>query len=249
MIIQGRLILTEKEIEEKAKLLLKLLRPDFFDYVLPTDLLSIAKTLTEKHRTRFDFKATLGFSENGERILGATNLKKWVILVDESLQRDQHMFNFTLAHELGHLALHRKLVFVRAENEGYVSMDTVKEMLFEKTTPSTEFEWLEWQANVYAAALLMPEEIVRKALVIQQQEMGIRRMGKIFLDHQPKNNEDYLKLLSRLSSFFGVSIAAITDRLKKLDLIEYYIPGVQSINQILSSGDWMPSVTNDDSPF
>lgn len=238
MKILGRPRLSASEIEDKAATLLRLYRADFLDYIIPTPLIEISALLSRKYKVTFDFKASLGFSEAGERILGATNLKKWVILVDESLQKDQHKFNFTLAHELGHLSLHRKVTFINEESDFKNTGDTVQEVFNEKSSLSTEQDWLEWQANAYATSLVMPEIVFRNAVKLKQQEMGIGRRGKIFVDEQLCNKKAYYEIISRLSQFFQVSLTAIEYRLKKLDLVEFHFPGMKSISEILSSGDW-----------
>lgn len=60
--------------------------------------------------------------------------------------RDSPRDRFTIAHELGHLILHgpESIVFHRKEN-----MESIK-----------AYENPEWQANVFAAALLMPPDNV-----------------------------------------------------------------------------------------
>ncbi len=249
MKIQGRLILSAHEIEERTATLLRLYRPDFFEYVLATPLIELTIFLAEKHGVIFDFNASLGFADNGERILGATNLKKRVVIVDKALKEDYNKFNFTLAHELGHLALHRKITFIRNESEGNEPTDTVKEVYREKSNFSTESEWLEWQANTYATALLMPELIVRKALRLKQQEKAIRNPGKIFVDDESWNKIIYRDIIVELSNFFKVSFTAIEYRLQKLNLIEYRIQGMRSISDIFESGDWVSPKGIDSSPF
>jgi Zn-dependent peptidase ImmA (M78 family) len=219
MHIEGRQILSAEYIEERTEQLLVHYNPNYFDYVKATPLMEIIDFLREKHQVIFRFDDYLGFSERGERILGATNPKKRVILVDASLKADEHKFNFTLAHELGHLALHRKLkiVYNDAADEG---SETINERLGNSKNFKTEADWMEWQANYYASALLMPKQTFIAGLVLQQRELGISRVGKIFIDDQRTNQADYWKLLSMLSKFFRVSQMAVEIRLHKLNLID-----------------------------
>lgn len=249
MKVEGLSILCEVEIEERAATLLRQQREDYFDYVLPTQLLKLAQILTAKFKIVFDFNASLGFSETGERILGATNLKKWIIRVDQALQKDQHKFNFTLAHELGHLALHRKITFCNNEPLIQEPINTIIEVYSEKNTPKNELEILEWQANVYATVLLMPEKIIQKKLVLIQKEIGIRNPGKILIDDQYCNMSTYYNIISKLSDFFGTSSVAVEARLEKLNLIETNISGVSSISEILNSMNWSFKERNEYNPF
>ena len=151
------------------------------------------------------------------------------------MQEDEHKFNFTLAHELGHLSLHRHLIFDRNGEPARAPVETVKEIFNERGNLNTEEEWVEWQANAYATSLLMPASMIKKAVVKQQQELGIRNRGKIFIDNQACNQKDYFDILSRLSDFFKVSRTAVDYRLRKLELIDDRSRGAQFIGDILGT--------------
>lgn len=83
--------------------------------------------------------------------------------------------NYTIAHELFHCIEHLPLVQVRnpqvvlARKVGYVTFApelTNKRWYERQKGPrklSTREDWREWQANTFAAELLMPDEIVRTA--------------------------------------------------------------------------------------
>src|SRR5882762_2138985 len=101
MRVEGIKQLSMEDIETRSELLLKLCRRDHLDYSLPTPFSKIIEVLSA-NGVQFDFQRTLGFSDNGQRIIGATNLKKHIVLLDSSLKWGTHRFNFTLAHELGH---------------------------------------------------------------------------------------------------------------------------------------------------
>lgn len=231
MKIIGRERLNRQDIEERAAQLLRHFRSDFLDFQQPTPLREIATFLSQKHQITFDYTRTLGFSDNGERIIGAFNPRKRVILIDASLQSDEHKFHFTLAHEFGHLALHRK-VKVLYENTDPASKETVLEGDDEAQGYESESDWLEWQANAYASSLLMPELIFKSALISVQKELGIGRQGRIFVDHQPVNLGDYYQIIAQLSSYFSVSKTAVEYRLHKLGLVEDHRP-MRSVKDIL----------------
>lgn len=220
MKITGRQRLSWRDIEDRSSQLLGLYQSNFFEFIQPTPLLKIAEFLTKNYNIIFDFNCVLGFSDTAQRILGATNLKKRVILIDMSLQQDEHKFNFTLAHELGHLSLHRNLEFEYDESSINPPLETINEFPAEKTGLNSEQEWVEWQANAYASSLLMPETIFRAAIISQQKKMGIGKWGKIFVDEQPCNQADFFSMLTHLRDFFKVSRTAIEYRLKRLNLIE-----------------------------
>jgi Zn-dependent peptidase ImmA (M78 family) len=233
MRILGRQILSAEEIESRAETLLLHLDANILKYVKPTPLIELTSYLTEKHGIIFRFDENLGFSEKGERLLGAFNPKKRVILVDASLKADEHKFNFTLAHELGHLSLHRNIKMTPNGKED-APTDTINERIGSTNAIRSEADWLEWQANYYASALLMPREIFKAGLIMQQKQMGISRVGSIFVDHQPSNQSDFFQLLTRLSQYFKVSKTAVEIRLLKLNLVDDRRGG-QSIRSLLDS--------------
>jgi len=231
MRIEGRQILSAEFIEMRSEQLLTHFNPNIFDQVKATPLMDLADFLTQRHQVIFHFEEHLGFSENGARILGAFNLKKRVIIVDSSLKADEHKFNFTLAHELGHLALHRNLKIVY-DDESDGSSDTINERIGSSKHFKTEADWIEWQANYYASALLMPKQTFISGLIFHQRQLGISRVGKIFLDDQRRNQSDYRQLISMLSTFFKVSQTAVEIRLSKLGLVNDHRSG-RSLRSIL----------------
>lgn len=74
---------------------------------------------------------------------------------------DDHCFNyfeertrFTIAHELGHKILHERLY-------NNFSITNLEEYLnFQKTIPEESHSWMEYQANVFAACMLVPTKIL-----------------------------------------------------------------------------------------
>jgi len=64
---------------------------------------------------------------------------------------------FTVAHELGHFVLHRNLI-----NSEFV--DNQETLLRSEQGEGAEFERIEYQANFFAASLLMPKVEVKKLL-------------------------------------------------------------------------------------
>jgi hypothetical protein len=100
-----------------------------------------------------DFEHTCG--QTG--ILGATYLDRRLICASEHLadSRCEGRLNFTFAHEAGHWVLHRRLV--EAPN---ASLSRQSAILCRKKDAKKP---IEWQADYFAACLLMPEQWVREA--------------------------------------------------------------------------------------
>ena len=107
-----------------------------------------------------DLHKKLGIPITGDdpEVLGALWVESREVFIDQSLDPDENpamegRFRFTVAHEIGHWWLHR----------GYIQ-DTPGEMLHRGPTvvcrASHWREPIEWQADTFAAALLMPASLV-----------------------------------------------------------------------------------------
>lgn len=130
-------------------------------------------------------------------------------------------FNFTLAHEIAHFVLHRKInrSVIKKEKEQEIS-DTNRQLILDQIQNDNPRDWLEWQANKFASSLLLPRSTVPLAVTNKQKEMGItRRIGTIFHDNQPKNRSDYHEIMGHLVNIFITSKSAIRLRLRELDIL------------------------------
>jgi Zn-dependent peptidase ImmA (M78 family) len=105
----------------------------------------------------------------------------------ESDQSSERM-RFTIAHELGHYFLHRSL------------KSTFVDEVFARSGTSNR---LEREANAFAAALLMPEELINDAI-------------KEVVGSRPIRDEEIAELAKR----FKVSSVSMTYRLVNLKIIE-----------------------------
>lgn len=122
-----------------------------------------------------------------DNISGTLIIEKKTIGFNQTESRVRR--RFTIAHEIGHYVLHkeRKSVFL--------------DKLFRLNNPGGEqSQELEMEANVFAASILMPENIITK------------EVKKIELDF---GSEEGIKYLARI---FDVSSTAMYYRLKNLDL-------------------------------
>lgn len=97
---------------------------------------------------------------------------------------------FTIAHEIGHFVLHSKAqpIFI----------DKAPKVFFRNTASSTGEILKEREANSFAAALLMPRELIYKEAL------------------NAPSNKDVEEVLSLLSSKFDVSTQAMSFRLSNL---------------------------------
>ncbi len=106
---------------------------------------------------------------------------------------------FTIAHEIGHLLLHKAPMY----------LDTPAEVFMRNQRSSQSVDPKEIQANTFAAELLMPEKLVRAEAADAQAELS-KRSPLV----------DTEELVERLAQKFQVSIQAMTFRLANLGVIK-----------------------------
>ena len=94
---------------------------------------------------------------DGKNVLGALYVKSMRVCVNEKLLegRNEGRLVFTCAHEAGHWVLHRHLV----DTAGRPGDDTGAIVCRAKNARKP----IEWQADYFAACLLMPEDEVKRA--------------------------------------------------------------------------------------
>ena len=152
------------------------------------------------------------FVEMQEACLGKCDFKEHVITINSSLSK--HRQNFTIAHELGHIALHSSIV----EN-----LFSIEDRESDKNTIISKsiYGRMEYQANTFASYLLMPN-IPFMAEVNKLFKENWITTGRLYHDYQPCNIRDCNVVVGALSSKFNVSQEAVIVRLKRANL---YIEG------------------------
>lgn len=152
------------------------------------------------------------FVEMQEDCLGKCDFKEHVITINSSLSK--HRQNFTIAHELGHIALHSSIV----EN-----LFSIEDRESDKNTIISKsiYGRMEYQANTFASYLLMPNIPFMTEVNKLFKENWITT-GRLYHDYQPCNIRDCNVVVGALSSKFNVSQEAVIVRLKRANL---YIEG------------------------
>lgn len=148
------------------------------------------------------------FVEMQENFLGKCDFTKRVITINSTLC--EHRRNFTIAHELGHIALHSSIVENLLSIEDYESGNG----LFLSSSTNKR---MELQANIFASYLLMPDIPFIGEVDRLFKENWITK-GRLFLDSQPCNKRDCYAVIGALSSKFNVSKEAVIVRLKQENL-------------------------------
>lgn len=108
-----------------------------------------------------DLRELLGIDD----VLGATWFDEGCVRIDQSLEDKEGRFAFTVAHEIGHWQLHRPLYEMEKvtfplfpRKPGAAPTPAIVCRAKEKKAPA------EWQADQFAARILMPAKAVRKAV-------------------------------------------------------------------------------------
>ena len=136
--------------------------------------------------------------------LGGTHFNDKLIQINGSIEDHDGRFSFTLAHELGHHCLHRKVFHEMSSANEIMCRDAGEKPIAER------------QADLFAAFLLMPKNQVMKAFT------------KVFGDDDTVFEMDFKKryMLGSIAkrvidsgSFSNVSLTAMTNRLIGMGLI------------------------------
>jgi Zn-dependent peptidase ImmA (M78 family) len=214
-------ILSRIDLEEKAERFLNFFEPTCLKEPRLTPLAAISLRLHKEFKVKFAFGVELGSTPEGYKYRGRFHIPTTTILIDKSLPEGEPRFNFTLAHEIAHFVLHRKvnLSVLEGEKDRQIS-DTNRDLILDQIEGDDPRKWLEWQANKFASSLLLPRFTVPNAVISIQKDIGItRNIGIVYLDRQRANYSDYRELLNHLMLIYQASKSAIRLRLRELGLL------------------------------
>ncbi|MBH8557024.1 ImmA/IrrE family metallo-endopeptidase [Hymenobacter negativus] len=198
--VYGLQHLTPVRIQELANNLLIEYEPAELQKCMPLDLDRFMDFLSKKFGLQLNTSTSLGLDVNFNRILGNIDLEEKVIYIEPNIV-DTPRFAFVLAHEIGHFILHSNLKINQQTYQNFEdsSFDTSIGR-YRLVNPK---QWIEWQANVFASMLLMPENSIRVRLISYQMHIGINHnRGFIFRDNQPVNRRDYATYCYVFSALF-----------------------------------------------
>lgn len=175
--------------------------------------------LEDSHGVNFNFNRSLGQSESFHLVLGRVSFDPDTIEVTRELEIGNPRWKFTFAHELGHVFLHKNYLLQVGE--------TMREDLDIALFPdaygrNTKRSFIEIQANVFAAALLLPRHPFLLAVTNLANSLGVSLKGNtlLYLDQQQCNKDDYFRFTNHLMETFKVSREAIKIRLIKFNLLK-----------------------------
>ena len=185
-------------IEEAADHLLHQYRDFAGSFSLPVPVESIAE-----HFLGYNLEITDEGLFADPSFLGGISFETNTIFVNASIEGHEGRYTFTIAHEIGHHVLHRDLYDELVADRSQILCRE------EKQKPL-----IERQADRFAAALIMPRYILSDEVQRFSQKM-------------PRTLGEALRLANHLkneSGFDNVSISALVNRLKDLELIHQSIP-------------------------
>ena len=214
--------LSRTEIEERASHMLQYVLPDRGEDPNPPDLKKIVSVMRSKYNVQFSFSKNLGSLESGEKLLGMFHVNPLTISVCSSMDAWSPDFNRTLAHELGHLVLHRKMI----GNGKYIPkdkpiVDTAQKLRYGETADLSDLGWVEWQANEFSMCLILPRKYIQVLVIFAQNKLGINKnLGTMYLDDQPCNKYDCKRIVDLIKELSGARENLLWRRLRFLGILE-----------------------------
>ena len=217
-----REILSRPKIEERVGCMLDYVLPDRGDDPSPPDLRRVVGILQSRYQVHFSFSRDLGGQPTGKRIFGTFSVAPLTIQVTASVQPWSAPFQRTLAHEIGHLVLHRKLIgkgkFISRQRP---MVDTATQLRYREAADRSDLDWVEWQANEFSMCLILPRRYLQALVCAVQMELGItRNLGTIFLDDQPTNKRESHGIVREIAERSGAREYLVWRRLRFLGILE-----------------------------
>ncbi|MGD2272826.1 MAG: ImmA/IrrE family metallo-endopeptidase [Desulfobacterales bacterium] len=153
----------------------------------------------------------------GGDILGATFVRERMVCVNAKLLQSRHegRLNFTWAHEAGHWVLHRQFIVLEKRSDSAGGKILCRTRDIKKP--------MEWQADYFAACLLMPDAFVHRAFQevfgrwpLQVCNVTSKMNGPLYFDPCVKNWHCIADSVREAGGFSNVSKQAMIIRLQDL---------------------------------
>ncbi|MET4104931.1 ImmA/IrrE family metallo-endopeptidase [Hymenobacter sp. UYP22] len=143
---------------------------------------------------------------------GCFDVNNQTIQVNHKLYKAKR-YKFVLAHEIGHYLIHDGAII---DSELINTLpDSEYNFRTNKHSLQNEKQWIEWQANYFAACLTMPR-IPLMAILLQYQRRFDAREGHLYVDDQPSNIKSFSRIISAMSIRLDLSKTSIINRLKEM---------------------------------
>lgn len=148
-------------------------------------------------------------------------IEEGTIIIERSLTGYNKVtrYRFTEAHELSHWLIHRsfhsptnKQYECRRANQKLIACRS-NDIESTKYNKRDDYDWMEWQADAMAAAILMPKDTFSEACESISKKLGI---NPVSLPISSLSKRSGYQLVKYLADLFNVSCSAVTIRLKNL---------------------------------
>lgn len=149
------------------------------------------------------------------------HVKSGTIILDAFMSEKMYTRSlFTEAHELGHSLFHNR--FYSSTPNRACRSHVYQRPYFSHYQAKTPIEWTEWQANTFAAAILLPRPALRNTLrdYLNENHLTWKELST-FSDY--KNRVKYVELLEHISKIYCVSHETARLRMNKLCGIRFPI--------------------------
>lgn len=220
----GHPVLSQREIEDYAELLLKTYFPS--NMVVPRPMTAGAlMVLANEQDGVVTEPGDLG-SEGIRKRLGRMYLKRKVVILDHVLFAERQIsLPFVMAHEFAHWLLHRDCsITIIKGREQFPDDGDETEGIDKSILGWSAIDWLEWQASKLAGALLIPRLAAYNSIVGLQREMGITvRHGIIYENPTPESRAESEEQIERIAKFFDVSKTVTRIRLADLGMYQQQV--------------------------
>ena len=152
-------------------------------------------------------------------LLGGLRIPEKLVEINENLSSQEGRMNFTAAHETGHIILHVPMYSeINKEDKSKILCRKDAGFQGDKKDPQ------EWQADKFAACLLMPTAMVKRTFFrIRRRPVNVKKKSilEIFFPRSPKRKAYRLAVdVIRIGKFENVSKMAMVNRLIGLGLIK-----------------------------
>lgn len=161
----------------------------------------------------------IGYSINNihlqDGVLGSVNFKNKTITLSNTLPYGDVRWRFSIAHEIGHIVLHSKLL-------SKFSIKEISETSLNNTNSHIDDKnllILERQANRFASLLLISEKEFKKEYAKYHYRNPIRKFPKLYLDSQPCNIATCNEVFRHMANHFNVSKESIKIQFDHLNLL------------------------------
>lgn len=144
--------------------------------------------------------------------LGLFDAANQLIQVNHNLYKEKR-YKFVLAHELGHALIHDGAI-ISSELINPLP-DSEYNFRTNKHNLQNDKQWIEWQANYFAACLTMPK-VPLMAMLLQYQRRFDAKEGHLYVDDQLSNIKSFKRIINAMSIRLELSKTSIINRLKDL---------------------------------